>query len=111
MPSPWKRQANRCGGFDGTAFWTRGGVGFALSPAEMGGFMSQGIPAFGDSIGGMNIAGGISAPAADDGWVMTSYLAANAFVLPVTGWLSAHFGRRNCFLCSRAGQAGPRPGW
>jgi crotonobetainyl-CoA:carnitine CoA-transferase CaiB-like acyl-CoA transferase len=49
------------GGFDGTAFWTRSGVGHALTPAELGGALSQGIPAFGDSIGGMNIAGGISA--------------------------------------------------
>ncbi|MEZ0049056.1 crotonobetainyl-CoA:carnitine CoA-transferase CaiB-like acyl-CoA transferase [Mycobacterium sp. MAA66] len=49
------------GGFDGTAFWTRSGVGHALSPAELYGPLSQGIPAFGDSIGGMNIAGGISA--------------------------------------------------
>jgi DHA2 family multidrug resistance protein len=30
------------------------------------------------------IAGGLSAPAADDEWVMTSYLAANAFILPLT---------------------------
>ncbi len=49
------------GGFDGTAFWTRSGVGHALTPEEIGGALSQGIPAFGDSIGGMNIAGGISA--------------------------------------------------
>lgn len=49
------------GGYDGTAFWTRSGVGHALTPAELGGALSQGIPAFGDSIGGMNIAGGISA--------------------------------------------------
>ena len=49
------------GGYDGTAFWTRSGVGYALTPAELGGALSQGIPAFGDSIGGMNIAGGISA--------------------------------------------------
>ena len=48
------------------------------------------------------IAGGLSAPAADDEWVMTSYLAANAFILPITGWLSAHFGRRNYFLWSIA---------
>src|SRR5580658_9170025 len=48
------------------------------------------------------IAGGLSAPAADDGWVMTTYLAANAFMLPITGWLSAHFGRRNFFLWSIA---------
>ncbi|MDT5006036.1 MAG: hypothetical protein QOJ24_3212 [Mycobacterium sp.] len=49
------------GGFDGTAFWTRSGVGHALTPEELGGALAQGIPAFGDSIGGMNIAGGISA--------------------------------------------------
>jgi DHA2 family multidrug resistance protein len=48
------------------------------------------------------IAGGLSAPAADDGWVMTTYLAANAFILPLSGWLSAHFGRRNYFLWSVA---------
>src|SRR5580700_8471618 len=48
------------------------------------------------------IAGGLSAPAADDEWVMISYLAAHAFILPVSGWLSAHFGRRNYFLWSIA---------
>jgi MFS transporter, DHA2 family, multidrug resistance protein len=48
------------------------------------------------------IAGGLSAPADDDEWVMISYLAAHAFILPVTGWLSAHFGRRNYFLWSIA---------
>jgi DHA2 family multidrug resistance protein len=49
------------------------------------------------------IAGGLSAPAADDEWVMTSYLAANAFILPISGWLSTHFGRRNYFLWSIVG--------
>lgn len=49
------------GGFDGTVFWTRSGVGHALTPEELGAPLSQGIPAFGDSIGGMFIAGGISA--------------------------------------------------
>ena len=33
---------------------------------------------------------------------MTTYLAANAFIFPITGWLSAHFGRRNYFLWSIA---------
>jgi crotonobetainyl-CoA:carnitine CoA-transferase CaiB-like acyl-CoA transferase len=49
------------GGFDGTAFWSRSGIGWTLSPEELPGPLPQGIPAFGDSIGGMNIAGGISA--------------------------------------------------
>src|SRR5271155_505942 len=48
------------------------------------------------------IAGGLSAPANDDEWVMISYLASIGFILPVTGWLSAHFGRRNYFLWSIA---------
>src|ERR1700730_10412474 len=48
------------------------------------------------------IAGGLSAAVIDAEWVITAYLAANAFVLPITGWLSAHFGRRNHFLLSIA---------
>ena len=49
------------GGFDGTAFWSRSGVATAMTPEELPGPLGQGIPAFGDSIGGMFIAGGISA--------------------------------------------------
>jgi crotonobetainyl-CoA:carnitine CoA-transferase CaiB-like acyl-CoA transferase len=48
------------GGFDGTCFWSRSGVAYSMTPEEMEGPLSQGIPAFGDSIGGMFIAGGIS---------------------------------------------------
>ena len=49
-----------------------------------------------------DIAGGLSAAVIDSEWVITSYLAANAFVLPISGWLSVHFGRRNYFLLSIA---------
>ena len=56
-----KGPEREAGGYDGTAFWTRGGIAHCLTPAELPGIMSQGIPAFGDTIGGMNIAGGISA--------------------------------------------------
>jgi crotonobetainyl-CoA:carnitine CoA-transferase CaiB-like acyl-CoA transferase len=49
------------GGFDGTCFWSRSGVAHALTPAELDGPLAQGIPAFGDSIGGMFIAGGVCA--------------------------------------------------
>src|SRR6266446_5415840 len=48
------------------------------------------------------IAGGLSAANIDSEWVITSYLAANATILPISGWLSAHFGRRNYFLVSIA---------
>jgi MFS transporter, DHA2 family, multidrug resistance protein len=46
------------------------------------------------------IAGGLSATVADGEWVITSYLAANAIILPMTGWLTTRFGRRNYFLAS-----------
>jgi DHA2 family multidrug resistance protein len=46
------------------------------------------------------IAGGLSAPVTDSEWVITSYLAANAIVLPISGWLALKLGRRNYFLLS-----------
>ena len=48
------------------------------------------------------IAGGLSSPATDSEWVITSYLAANAIILPISGWLSLRLGRRNYFLLSIA---------
>jgi crotonobetainyl-CoA:carnitine CoA-transferase CaiB-like acyl-CoA transferase len=48
-------------GFDGTAFWSRGGIAHSISPKELDVPLALGIPAFGDSQGGMYIAGGIAA--------------------------------------------------
>src|SRR5712664_1193775 len=48
------------------------------------------------------IAGGLAAAVTDSEWVITSYLAANAVILPISGWLSAYLGRRNYFLLSIA---------
>src|SRR5271170_6036609 len=48
------------------------------------------------------IAGDLSAAVIDAEWVLTSYLAANATILPISGWLSARLGRRNYFLSSIA---------
>jgi MFS transporter, DHA2 family, multidrug resistance protein len=48
------------------------------------------------------IAGGLSAPVTDSEWVITSYLAANAIILPISGWIGARLGRRNYFLLSIA---------
>ena len=46
------------------------------------------------------IAGGLSASAIDSEWVITSYLAANAIILPISGWLAIRLGRRNYFVMS-----------
>src|SRR2546427_10981134 len=48
------------------------------------------------------IAGGLSAANVDSEWVITSYLAANAIILPISGWLALRLGRRNYFLLSIA---------
>ena len=38
--------------------------------------------------------GSFSASIEEMSWVVTSFLAANAIIIPATGWLSARFGRR-----------------
>jgi DHA2 family multidrug resistance protein len=46
------------------------------------------------------IAGGLASSNDQSTWVLTSYLAANAVVLPISGWLAARFGRKRFFtLC------------
>lgn len=49
------------GGFDSTAYWARGGSAMMVTPVELDGPLLQPGPAYGDTIGGMNIAGGIAA--------------------------------------------------
>jgi DHA2 family multidrug resistance protein len=45
-----------------------------------------------------HIAGSLSASTDEATWVLTSYLVANAIVLPASGWFSLRFGRRNFLL-------------
>jgi DHA2 family multidrug resistance protein len=44
------------------------------------------------------IAGGLASSNSQSTWVLTSYLAANAVVLPISGWLAVRFGRKRFFL-------------
>jgi MFS transporter, DHA2 family, multidrug resistance protein len=45
-----------------------------------------------------HIAGSLSASTDEATWVLTSYLAANAVVLPASGWFSLRFGRKSFLL-------------
>src|SRR2546430_16504279 len=45
-----------------------------------------------------HLQGSLSAGLDEVSWVITSYLAANAVVIPATGWLTGLFGRRRFFL-------------
>lgn len=49
------------GGYDSTAFWARGGSAAGVTPAESDVMMQMPAGAYGDSMGGMTIAGGIAA--------------------------------------------------
>jgi crotonobetainyl-CoA:carnitine CoA-transferase CaiB-like acyl-CoA transferase len=49
------------GGYDSLGFWSRGTVAYAVTPSDLPQPVGQPGPAFGDSIGAMTIAGGISA--------------------------------------------------
>jgi len=49
------------GGFDSTAYWARGGSATLVTPEELDLPLALPGPAYGDSIGGMFIAGGIAA--------------------------------------------------
>src|SRR6266487_3737461 len=42
--------------------------------------------------------GSLSAGLEEVTWVITSYLAANAIIIPATGWLAGYIGRRRFFL-------------
>lgn len=49
------------GGYDMTGFWSRAAGAMGSTPSDLEGVVPQPGPAYGDSIGGMTIAGGISA--------------------------------------------------
>src|SRR4051812_50016566 len=67
-----------------------------------------------------HIAGSLSVTIDEATWALTSYLVANAIILPMTGWLAATFGRKRLLMLSvvgftaapvLAGLAATLPGW
>src|SRR5438105_8972512 len=49
-----------------------------------------------------HIAGNLSASLDESTWVLTSYLVANAIVLPLSGWFSSLIGRKRYYISSVA---------
>jgi MFS transporter, DHA2 family, multidrug resistance protein len=45
-----------------------------------------------------HVAGSLSATVDEATWVLTSYLVANAVILPITGWLANYFGRKRLLM-------------
>ena len=50
-----------------------------------------------------HIAGSLSASVDEAAWALTSYLVANAVILPMTGWLANYFGRKRMLIAAVAG--------
>ena len=50
-----------------------------------------------------HIASTMSATTEEATWVLTSYLVANAIILPMTGWLASTFGRKRLLMASTVG--------
>src|SRR6187549_3974886 len=50
-----------------------------------------------------HIAGSLSVSIDEATWALTSYLVANAIILPMTGWLASMFGRKNLLMLSVVG--------
>jgi MFS transporter, DHA2 family, multidrug resistance protein len=50
-----------------------------------------------------HIAGSLSATPEEATWTLTSYLVANAIILPLTGWLSGYFGRKRLLMLAVSG--------
>ncbi len=49
-----------------------------------------------------HIAGGLSVSQDEAAWVLTSYLVANAIIIPISGWLSDVIGRKRYYMISVA---------
>ena len=47
-----------------------------------------------------HIRGSLSAGIDESTWTVTSYLVSNAIIIPMTGWLSKLFGRKNYLIFS-----------
>ena len=50
-----------------------------------------------------HIAGSLSSSNDEATWTLTSYLVANAIILPMTGWLASRFGRKRLLMTSVTG--------
>lgn len=87
------------GGYDMTAFWARAGVAATLTPDGTEGMIAPPGPAFGDTISGTNLAGGIAAAlfkrerTGEPSVVDVSLLSSGVWAMGHTIALSAHLGR------------------
>src|SRR5438105_8966270 len=74
-----------------------------VAVAVMSGTLMEGLDTRVVNVSLPHIAGDLSASTDEATWTLTSYLFANAIILPMTGWLAGRFGRKRLLLFSVAG--------
>src|SRR3954449_5186961 len=88
------------GGYDMTAFWCRGATAASLTPSDVDGMIGPPGPAYGDTISGTNLAGGIAAAllkrerTGEPSIVDVSLLGSGFWSLGHTVALTKHLGQR-----------------
>lgn len=88
------------GGYDMTAFWCRAGTAATITPTGMEGMIGPPGPAYGDTISGTNLAGGIAAAllkrerTGEPSIVDVSLLGSGLWSLGHTVALTVHLGQR-----------------
>ena len=88
------------GGYDMTAFWCRAGTAATITPAGMPGMVAPPGPAYGDTISGTNLAGGIAAAllkrerTGEPSVVDVSLLGSGLWAMGHTVALTMHLGQR-----------------
>ncbi|EUA51038.1 coA-transferase III family protein [Mycobacterium xenopi 3993] len=88
------------GGYDMTAFWCRAGTAATITPVGMDGMIGPPGPAYGDTISGTNLAGGIAAAllkrerTGEPSIVDVSLLGSGLWSLGHTVALTVHLGQR-----------------
>lgn len=101
------------GGYDMTAFWARAGVAATLTPPETEGMIAPPGPAFGDTISGTNLAGGVAAAlfkrerTGEPSIVDVSLLGSGVWAMGHTIALSAHLGKHMAAV-KAGGHGSPR---
>ena len=97
------------GGYDMTAFWCRAGTAATITPPGMPGMIGPPGPAYGDTISGTNLAGGIAAAllkrerTGEPSVVDVSLLGSGLWSMGHTVALTKHLGQR--MVASAAGRA------
>ncbi|ORB65556.1 CaiB/BaiF CoA transferase family protein [Mycolicibacterium tusciae] len=103
------------GGYDMTAFWCRGGAAATITPPDVEGMISLPGPAYGDTISGTNLAGGIAAAllkrerTGEPSVIDVSLLGSGIWAMGHTIALTNHLGQRLVAQPANANRAPNNP--